>query len=138
MTTIAQVRENLASVLQQRTGVRADGYVGMTQLAIPCFRVARGEFDPRYNYSSTKVVVPFTAIAFAGISADRAGEKLLDTLADNAGARSVRVAVESTANWPITIDHASLTRIGETQQVEVGGQSYLAVEFDIEVTFPTA
>lgn len=135
MATLADVRDELADILSRVTGIRADGYVGMGPPWVPCFRVARSEFDPRLAYGSTKVTVPFTVVAFASADADRAGEILLDQMADNSGKLSVRAALETRSNWSLAIDYCVLVRIGEPQMAEIGGTRVLTTEFDIDVCF---
>lgn len=136
MTTIAQVRDKLALVVQTATGLRSTGYVGDQPITPPCARVARREMDPRLIYGGTKASFPFTIAVYAGRAADRAGEKLLDTYTEISGSTSVLAAVETLSNWSgVAIDLAEVTRISEVQVVEIGNVPYLRVEFDVDVYF---
>jgi hypothetical protein len=129
--------DKLAEVISTTTGIRASGYLGDKTIAPPCLRVAREEMDPRFVFGAGGTAeYPFLVIVYAGRAADKASEKLLDTYCEMTGASSVRAAVETLSNWSgVTINYATVTRVGTTSVVEVGGVPYLVVEFDVVVCF---
>jgi hypothetical protein len=133
--TIAQVRDKLAEVIETSTGLRSSGYVSDMPITPPCVRVARREMDPRFVYGAGGTAeYPFTVAVYA----PRAGpsEKLLDTYCEMTGASSVRAAVETLSNWAgVTIHYALVSRVSETQVVEIGGVPYLLVDIDVIVAF---
>jgi hypothetical protein len=73
---------------------------------------------------------------FVGRIAEKSAQKRLDELTEASGAGSLVVAVEDGDNWPSDlVDYASVSLIGEPQQVTVADEVFLAVDFDVEVVF---
>jgi hypothetical protein len=134
MTTVAQVRDGLAEAITNGCGLRASGYV-LDTIAAPCAHVFRREMDPRLVFSKAKAEYRFGVRVFVGRIAEKPAQQRLDELTEASGAGSLVVAVEDSDNWPVTVDYAVVTLIGEPQQVTVADEVFLAVDFDVEVVF---
>lgn len=135
MTTIAQVRDNLADIAATITGWRGTAYVGDAVNA-PVIKVFRPAFDPRVVFSGSKMQLTFRCVAYAKrVETDRS-EAALDALAELTGSGSFIAAVQTSSNWSVTVDYAQVVNVGETTVVTFGdGVEYLACPFDVEVVW---
>lgn len=136
MTTIAEVRAELAEIAGTISGWRASEYVGdsITGQMIKVFRPA---FDPRMVFGNAKTMCTFRCVAYAPrVDADR-GEKAIDALAEQTGSGSFIAKVQDGANWSISVDYAVVTQVGETGITQFGTDTaeYLACPFDVEVVW---
>ncbi len=135
MTTIAEVRDGLCLAIRSGCGMRAIPYA-LDTLPAPCAVVTRMEMDPRMVLSKAKAAYPFKVSVFAFRAAEKSAQKKLDVLTEATGDGSFVVAVEDGANWPDDlVDYCSVTSIGEPYQAVIAEETYLAVDFDIEVVF---
>jgi len=132
--TIADVRDGLARVLETIDGWRAGPYLG-DQVNPPCFKIARPAFDPRMVFGGSKASHTFRVHAYASRGATDTHERLLDELCELSGTGSVIAAVQDGTNWPVTVDYAQVTQVGEVGISEIAGVEYLVVNFDIEVVW---
>lgn len=132
--TIADVRDGLATALETIDGWRAGAYVG-DMINPPCFKVARPAFDPRMVFGGAKATHTFRVHAYTSRGATEANEKALDALCELSGSGCVIAAVQTGTNWPITVDYAQVTQVGEVGLAEIAGVEYLTVPFDIEVVW---
>ncbi len=141
MTTIAEVRADLANVLANvegwtvaNIGGSASGYVGDAQPGAYTFKINRGAFDPRFVMGKSKTAYVFTVTAYAPRTPAELSEAALDALCEPTGTGSLIATVEDGDNWAVTVDYASVTRCGEVQAVTwVEGVEYLAAQFTLEV-----
>jgi len=134
VTTIAEVRDGLAVALGALDGWRASAYVG-DQINPPCLKVARPAFDPRMVFGGSKAAHTFRVHAYASRGATEANEKILDALCEPSGYGSLLEAVQTGTNWPVTVDYAVVTNVGEVGLAEIAGVEYLTCPFDIEVVW---
>ena len=134
MTTIAEVRDELAEICGNIDGWRGSGYVA-AQVNPRVVVVAPDEFDPRLIFSQVKAEHVFRLTAYAAITAPEASQKALDELAELSGDGSLIEAVQDSTNWSVTVDYAQVTRVGIVGVAEVAGVEYLARSFDVEVVF---
>lgn len=136
MTTIAEVRQNLAEIADSLDGWYGRMYVGDAGDK-RVIRVFRPEFDPRMVFGGGKYQMTFRCVAYAArIDAD-ASEQALDALAELTGDGSFIAAVQDSDNWSVTVDYANVTNVGETSVTNFGdeGVQYLACQFDVEVVW---
>jgi hypothetical protein len=103
----------------------------------PCAVIFREEMDPRMVFSKASAVYNFNVRVFVGRVAEKAAQQKLDTLTEATGDGSLVAAVEDEANWPANlVQYASVTRIGAVpQSAAVADETFLSVDFDIEVVF---
>ena len=136
MTTIAQARSGLAAAVTTGTGIRCDAYE-TDQVLAPCFQVGRNPFDPRLAQGSqTKAEHHFKLRHYVPRTADKQGQVQLDAAAETSGATSVKVAVETSANWgAVDVDYAEVVEVGEIVSVDRGESVLLMVEYDVRVVF---
>lgn len=134
MATIAEVREALA-VAASTCGVRVTAYESDT-LTVPTGYVARRGMDPRLVFTGATNQHNFAVVFYVARTVERAGQILVDRLAETSGDMSAKAAIENEANWPADLVHyAQVVNIGETATYDVGGVSYLGLVLDVEVTF---
>ena len=137
MTTIADVRDGMAQAITKGCGLRCLSYVA-DSIPAPCAVISRDEMDPRMVLGKASAAYMFNVRVFVGRVAEKAAQQKLDTLTEATGAGSLVAAVEDGANWPtsVAVQYASVTRIGVVPQVvSVADETFLSVDFDIEVVF---
>ena len=136
MTTIADVRDGMAQAITNGCGLRCVPYV-TDSIPAPCAVISRQEMDPRMVFGKANAAYQFNVRVFVGRVAEKASQQKLDTLTEPSGSGSLVAAVEDEANWTANLVHyASVTRIGLVPQtVAVADETFLSVDFDIEVVF---
>ena len=135
MTTIAQVRENLAYCAATIDGWRGSWYVG-DKLNHGTVVVSRPPFDPRMVFGGGKATYTFRLTAYASITTPELSEILLDSLAEPTGAGSLITAIQDEANWSaVDVDWAQVTEVGAVfvAQLAEGAEQFLACPFSVEV-----
>jgi hypothetical protein len=133
MTTLAEVRQNLAEICDTLEGWSGSPYVGDTVTA-GIIKVFRQPYDPRYVFGSAKTPIGFRCVAYAKRIDGAASEEALDALCEQTGDGSLLAAVALSTNWSVTIDYAQVTEVGEVQVAQWGdGTEYLICPFDVEV-----
>jgi len=134
--TIADIRQNLADIADTLDGWYGRMYVGDAgdKRVIKVFRPA---FDPRMVFGGGKYQMTFRCVAYAARVDSDASEQALDALAELSGDGSFIVAVQSSDNWSVTVDYASVTDVGEVGVTVFGsdGVEYLACPFEVEVVW---
>lgn len=136
MTTIAEVREDMATVLRNLEGWSvASGYIG-DMVNTYSLKIGRPAFDPRMVFQQAKAVHQFTVAAYAPRATPEVSEAALDALCELSGSGSLIATVQNGAHWTASIDYAVVTNCGEVQVITwIDGVDYLAVQFTIEVCF---
>lgn len=135
MTTIADVRDNLATIADGIAGWHGSKYVGDAVTA-PVIKVFRPAFDPRFVFNGAAVQMTFRCVAYAKRIDSAESEKALDALAELSGSGSFIAAVQDSTNWTVTVDYAVVTNVDEVQVATLGdGVEYLACSFDVEVVW---
>lgn len=136
MTTIAEVRQNLADIADSLDGWHGSQYVGDAAVA-GVIKVFRPEFDPRVVFGGGVMQLTFRCVAYAKRVESRTSEAALDALAELTGAGSFIAAVANGDNWSVTVDYAQVVNVGEVSVSTFGsdGVEYLVCPFDIEVVW---
>ncbi len=135
MTTIADVRQNLADIAGLIDGWAGSLYVG-DSVDSRTIKVFRPEFDPRVVFGGGTMQLTFRCAAYAKRADSAAAEQSLDALAELSGTGSFIVAVQDSDNWSVTVDYASVTSVGEVYVSTFGdGVEYLVCPFDVEVVW---
>jgi hypothetical protein len=135
MTTIADVRDNLAEIANGVPGWYGSTYVG-DSVAGRVIKVSRPAFDPRVVFGGSVMRLTFRCVAHAQRVDSAASEAALDELAELSGVGSFIAAVQDSDNWSTTIDYAVVTNVGEVSVVSWGdGVDYLVCPFDVEVVW---
>ena len=99
MTTLAEVRAELADICATIPGWRSSGWVG-DSITEPMIKVARPAFDPRLVFGSDgKKSVTFQLTAYVKRADTERAEKMLDALAEPSGSGSLIAAVQTSSNW---------------------------------------
>jgi hypothetical protein len=133
MTSIAEVRTNLAEICDTLQGWSGSAYVGDAVTA-GVIKVFTQEFDPRFVFGSAKTAIPFQLVAYAKRIDSAASEELLDALGEQTGDGSLIAAVADSDNWSVTIDSAQVVGVGQVSLAQWGdGVEYLVRPFDVEV-----
>ena len=134
--TLAEVRDDLESVLELIDGWRATAWVG-NQINPPQCVVSRLPYDPRLTLNSAKAIYHFQVTAYAPFATPVESEKLLDDLADPRSDGSLIATVQNGSNWSVTIDYAQVVNVGQVSAVQFGNDAadYLACPFEIEVVW---
>ena len=136
MTTIAEVRDNLADICSTLTGWYGTTYVG-DQINPGAIVVSRPAFDPRMVFSQVKAEHDFRLVAYAARGGSQASEAALDALCELSGDGSLIAAVQLSTNWTVTVDYAEVVLCGEVALTMFGADAaeYLACPFDVKVVF---
>jgi hypothetical protein len=135
VTTIAEVRQNLADIAETIDGWVGSKYVG-DSVDTRTIKVFRPEFDPRVVFGGSKMQLTFRCVAYTKRIDSSASEEAIDALAELSGAGSFIVAVQDSTNWNVTVDYAVVTLVGEVGVTVAGdGVEYLACPFDVEVVW---
>lgn len=132
--TITEVRTALAAAVEV-AGIRCSPYV-TDSVQPPCAMVDRRQMDPRFVFQSTTTVHRLRLICFFARTDLRSAQLDMDEFCDVTGDRSIVAAIQDGDNWPDDLIHTvSVVAVGDTFEREIAGVAYLAVEFDIEVTW---
>ena len=135
MTTIAEVRNELALVLGNISGWSTSAYIG-DQVRPFMFKIARPAFDPRMVMQQTKAAHTFTVTAYAPRATPEASEAALDALCELSGDGSLIATVQNGELWETAVDYAQVIRCGEVQAVTwIDSVDYLVCQFEIEVVW---
>lgn len=133
MTTIAEVRDNLAAIIDTLDDWQGSAYVG-DAVTTNVIKVYRSSFDPRMVFGSAKTAIPFKCVAYAKRIESAASEAAFDALAEQTGTGSLIAAVALSSNWTVTVDSAQVVEVGEVAVQSWGdGVEYLVCPFDVEV-----
>lgn len=135
MTSIADVRENLANIAGSVDDWSGSSYVG-DSVAAGTIKVFRPEFDPRVVFGGGKMQLTFRCVAYAKRIDSKFSEESLDALAELSGSGSFIAAVSNSENWDVDVDYAQVVLVGEVAVSNWGdGTEYLACPFDVEVVW---
>lgn len=137
MTTISQVRAELAEAITAGCGLRASAYLS-DNINAPEAHVWPLAFDPRMVLQQAKAPHEFRVRVFVGRVAERSAQIKLDELREVTGSTSLTAAVQDSDNWPTQppiVDYAVVTQIGEPETASVADEVFMVCDFDIEVVF---
>ena len=130
MTTIEQVRTELANVIGSIDGWDAAPYIG-EQLNPPIIKVSMPAFDPRYVFGQTAVEYIFKCYAYYTRASGDIGEAELDALV-----WPFITAVQDSALWDVDISYAEVVNVGEVTVSTFGVDAvaeYFVRPFDVKV-----
>jgi hypothetical protein len=136
VTTIADVREDMAAVLSTLADWSVSSYIG-DQVFPRMIKIARPAFDPRMVFQQTKAVHQFKVTAYAPRATPETSEAALDALCELTGNTSLIAAIQDGSLWTVDVDYAQVTKCGAvyaTQWVD-STTEYLACDFEIEVVW---
>ena len=114
MTTIVQIRDELAAVIDNISGWRTKAFLA-EGVDAPVIKISRPAFDPRMVFQQAKQVATFQAKAYVSRGTGESGERQLEALAELTGSGSLAAMVQNGSNWSITVDIAQVTRIGQIE-----------------------
>lgn len=134
MASIAQVRQALSDAVDGITGIRCAPYVP-DQIQPPMAVVWDAGVDYDLVLGRGADEWTFTVAVYVSRTADKAAQKLLDTLREPTGATSLKTVVEANAGLAAVVDYARVRKASPLQVVTVGAIEYLAVEFDVEIVY---
>jgi hypothetical protein len=135
VTSLADVRRNLATIAGDISGWSGSMYVG-DAVSSNFIKVFRPAFDPRVVFGGGKRQLTFRCVAYAKRVDAASSEQSLDELAEPTGDASFLAAVQESTNWTVDIDYAVVTEVGEVAvAVWTDGVEYLVCPFDIEVVW---
>jgi hypothetical protein len=136
VTTIAEVRDGIASAITTGCDLRAVAYLS-DNIPHPVAVVEPLPFDPRTILSESKSAHQFRVRVYVGRTAERSAQIKLDELREVTGATSLTAAVQDEDNWPTAgmVDYAMVTSIGGMQIATIADEQLMVVDFEIEVMF---
>lgn len=137
MTTVADIRTELALIATYCDGDwRGSAYVG-DQINGPTCKVSAAAFDPRFVFGGAKRRQTFRCTFYTPRVDTMRAEEALDLLADPTGTASFIAQVQDGDNWSITVDSAQVVLVGEVAATQFGTDvaEYLARSFDVEVVW---
>ncbi len=133
MPTINEVCDDLAAVVSTISGLRALGYAD-DQINPPQAHVFTRDFDPRMTMGgSASRPVPLGVRVFVRAVDPRSAQKALRAYMEQSGSTSIRAAIENDTLWSETVHYAEVTNIGQLFLYEAPGETFHAVDFDVDV-----
>lgn len=131
-TTIAQVRDELATILSTIQGLTGFAYLSDVLNDLPAAHVAMPAYDPRLVLGGSKQQYQFRIDIYAHRALELDAQKKLDALREPSGATSIVEAVQDSDNWSVDIDYAQVTSVGEIGSINVAGVDYMGFTVDVE------
>lgn len=137
MTTIAQVREQMATICQGVSGINgSSAYLADAVANTPGVHISRQAFDPRLVMSKARAGYPFQLVVYGSRLLDKQSQQLLESFCEPSGTTSITAAIEDGTKWgTVDVNYASVTNIGAIQESAVAGVTYFVVVFDVEVVW---
>jgi len=132
--TINEACDAVATVLASITGLRSLGYIDDT-IHPPQAQIYTREYDPRMILGNSKRTFLLGVRVFVRRTDPRSAQKALRAFMEPTGSTSITAAVENEALWPVTVDYAEVTSIGQPFEVETPTEIYWAVDFDVDVVW---
>lgn len=134
--TTKQLRDAIATAVDGLAGLRATSHI-TDQVNAPQAMVWRKgyTFDdtmhgPAENAPRT---ILFGVRVYAGRVSERAAQDLLDDLAEQSGAATVKQVVETNSALDALCDWVLVKDVGDVTIVTVGAIDYLAEDFNVEI-----
>lgn len=132
--TISEACDAVATVLSSITGLRSLGYADDT-INPPQAQVYTREYDPRMVFGNNKRTFMLGVRVFVRRTDPRSAQRALREFMEPTGSTSVTATIENEALWPVTVDYAEVTSIGQPFEVETPAEIYWAVDFDVDVVW---
>ncbi len=127
---VHDVRVALAAAVQSIDGMRSSAFIP-TKIVPPMavVSVGSGTYDDDTGGGMT---LSLGLLVLVSRSDDRSAQARLDDYISPTGDRSIKAAVESDLTLDGTVDSVAVVGWGDPAEFEVGGTSYVGVEFDVE------
>lgn len=139
MASFDDIRNALATAVQDGTGLRSYPYGEAGDMSPPCAAVYRDDVDPRYVFGDGATHGFFKVrVYMPSLATSQAVRELDEYATATEGGQSVPLAVANEDNWPDDlIHHAQVQAIAGIQVGFLNGQQeqYLMQEFDVEVVW---
>jgi len=132
MPDINDVCGGLADAVEAVSGLRALPYVS-SQVTPPQAHVYTRAYDPRLVFGDSKSMYLLGVRVFVRATNERSAQKSLRSYMEPSGATSVRAQIEDSDNWAPTVDYVEVTEIGQPFELDVGSETYWAVDFDVDI-----
>jgi hypothetical protein len=116
------------------SGLRAIGYVDDT-INPPQAQIYTRPYDPRMVLGNSKRTFLLGVRVFVRRTDPRSAQLALRLYMEPTGSNSITAAIENEALWPVTVDYAEVTFIGQPSEIETAAEIYLAVDFDVDVVW---
>jgi hypothetical protein len=131
--TMASVRDGLKTRLATITGLRAHDTVP-DSLNPPAAIVSLPtaiEYDLAMSRGLDKVTYPITVVVSR--ASERSGQDKLDAYCNSSGSTSIKTAIEGDKTLGGTASTCRVSEVSRVGELEVGGITYLAAEFLVDV-----
>ena len=127
---VHDVRAALAEAVRSIDGMRSSAFVP-TKVVPPMavVSVGSGTYD---DDTSGGMTLALGLLVLVSRSDDRTAQAKLDDYITPSGDRSVKAAIEADLTLGGTVDSVAVVGWGDPAEFEVGGTSYVGVEFDVE------
>lgn len=133
MADIQAACEALADAVQGMDGIRAKPYLD-DQVNPPEVQVFTRAHDPRLTFTGTTRTVALGLRLFVPRTEPRSSQKKMRDWMDTTGDTSIVETIETEGNWPAGTNYVVVTQIGEPFEAVFDTGTYLAVDFDVDVT----
>lgn len=134
MTTpsVGAIATALQAALQTVTGLRTAPYLSDT-ISPPVALVAIDTVDYHGALSNADVEHVFTVLVIVGRASDRAGLASMEDYMSQAGASSIRAALEQDLTLGGVVSTLIVRKSGPPTSVGINGAEYISVPFTVEV-----
>jgi len=132
--TISEACDAVATVLSSITGLRSIGYADDT-INPPQAHVFTREYDPRMVLGNSKRTFLLGIRMFVRRTDPRSAQRAIRAFMEPTGSTSITATIENEDLWAVTVDYAEVTSIGQPFEVETPTETYMAVDFDIDVVW---
>lgn len=136
MTTIADVREAIATAVDSVPGLVCFPYESDIITQLPAAYIGRGSMNPDLVLTGTKQVYNFTVLLYTQRVLERQAQVQLDAFCDMAGSLSIRTAIEDDTLYTAGLVHyVNVKTVSETMESLIAGVPYFVVKFEIEAVW---
>lgn len=132
MGDIQTVCERLADAVATVANLEVKGWLD-DSLNPPEAQVFTRAYDPRFTFSGNVRPVAVGVRVFVKRTDLHEAQMQLRNFMDMDGPQSIRAAIEDSGNWPTGTNDVTVTGIGQPFEATAGQETYLAVDFDIDV-----
>lgn len=127
---VNDVRDAIATQLRTITGLRATSFVpSKIEPPTAIVSIGAGSYDDTFTGSMT---AEFGVLVLVARADDRSAQKRLDDYISPTGTTSVKACIDSTPTLGSTVGTATVLGWGDPAEFEIGGISYVGVEFTVE------
>lgn len=134
MPDINDVCEGLANAASAVSGLRTLPHIS-AQVTPPQAQVYTRAYDPRLVFGDSKSMHLLGLRVIVRAVDERTAQRSLRSYMEPSGSTSVRAAIEDDGNWEPTVDYVEVTEIGQPFELEVGAETYWAVDLEVDITW---